>query len=178
MDTDSLSSRPNFYRAPTWSWAAIDGPINYNAAFYNPIASELVLSAIDVLDTHTETPGLDQFGEVTRGWIRLTGCLKPAYFKKSSPRTIYECYNSDIGSGEVIGDYYDDIKQPRDDETLFCLRLSIFPFTQGPSIPITQTVLVLQPTSGITEEYRRVGAGTIHNTDWFENWPRTTITII
>jgi len=136
------------------------------------------LPAIDILDAHIETAGFDQFGEVAGGWIQLTGKVKPAHFKRSSPKTISEPHDPETDSEEAIGDYYDDIKQTRDNETLYCLRLSIFPFTEGPSIPTPHTVLVLQPTSDVAGQYRRVGAGTIHKTAWFGECPRTTITII
>ncbi|KAI9870714.1 MAG: hypothetical protein M1830_003891, partial [Pleopsidium flavum] len=178
VETDSVSSRPQSYRAPSWSWAAIDGPASYNAAFKTTVAAEDILPAIDILGAHVETAGFDGFGEVAAGWIQLKGKLKPAHFKRSAPKTIYEPRDPETDSEEVLGDYYDDIKQLWDSEILYCLQLSIFPFTEGPSIPTPHTVLVLQPTFGVVRQYRRVGAGTIHKTDWFDECPRTTITII
>ena len=174
---DSPSSRPPLYRAPSWSWASIDGPVSYNASFFNFAAPEVILPAIDVLDIHIALAGLNKFGEVTAGWIQLVGQLKPAFFKSSNPTSVFEYSHSDAGVTNIIGDYYDDAKQTWD-ERLYCMRLSIFPFTEGPSIPTPHPVLVLKPTSDPAGQYRRVGSGTIWHNDWYDNCPRTTITII
>ena len=176
VNTHSLSSRPKSYRAPSWSWASIDGPVRY--MMESPVSLEKVLPAIDVLNAHIEPRGLDKLGEVAAGWIKLAGPLKMAHFKRSHPRTIFEPCDSQKSLDEAIGDYYDDAKQTWDDVRFYCLRLSIFPITQGPSIPTPQMAMILQPTFESAGQYRRVGLGIIRKPDWFDECPRTTITII
>lgn len=175
---DSPSSRPSTYRAPSWSWAAIDGQVSYNQSFFSFVAPEDILPAIDVLDVQVVPAGLNKLGEVTAGWITLMGQLKSACFKRSHPVSVFESYRPDGSGTKIIGDYYDDAKQTWDNEKLCCLRLSIFPFTEGPSIPTPHPVLVLQPTSDLAGQYRRVGSGTIWDTGWFDDCPKTTITIL
>lgn len=175
---DSPSTRPPFYRAPSWSWAAIDGPVTYNASFFNFVRPEDILPAIDVLDVHVVPAGLNKLGEVTAGWIKLAGQLKIARFKRSHPTSVFESCHPDASVTESIGDYYDDAKQIWDNKELYCLRLSIFPVTEGPGIPTPHPVLVLQPVSDLAGQYRRVGSGTIWNTYWFDDCPKTTITIV
>ncbi|KEY69918.1 hypothetical protein S7711_06456 [Stachybotrys chartarum IBT 7711] len=63
--------RPTEYRAPTWSWASIDGPIIFQETF----STSLML----VQDAQVELKRPDNiFGEVTNGWIFLKAIqLKP-----------------------------------------------------------------------------------------------------
>lgn len=63
------TSRPAQYRAPSWSWASIDGSIL-------PGWSNTVYSLIRVEEAHLEYLTGDVFGAVTRGWLRLRGPLR------------------------------------------------------------------------------------------------------
>jgi hypothetical protein len=57
-------SRPTEYRAPSWSWASIDAPVEFIPLSY----SNLVAS---VKDYHTEPVGSDEFGRVSDGRVDL-----------------------------------------------------------------------------------------------------------
>lgn len=63
------TSRPAQYRAPSWSWASIDGPVQ-------PGWSSIDHSLVKVEEVHLEYLTGDVFGAVTRGWLRLRGALK------------------------------------------------------------------------------------------------------
>lgn len=63
------TSRPAQYRAPSWSWASIDGPVL-------PGPSDIEDSLITVEEVHLEYLTGDVFGAVTRGWLRLRGPLR------------------------------------------------------------------------------------------------------
>ncbi|KAK7177750.1 heterokaryon incompatibility protein [Paraphaeosphaeria sporulosa] len=66
------------YRAPTWSWASLDGEITYSSAFVEPLEGEYADAEEDlprpplakVLEAVTTYPE-DQFGEVTSGFVCL-----------------------------------------------------------------------------------------------------------
>ncbi|CAN9130266.1 unnamed protein product [Alternaria alternata] len=62
--------RPPGYRAPSWSWASVDGRI-----IQSPENSSQCLTHVEdvVLSYATE----DTTGAVTGGWLDLRGCLKP-----------------------------------------------------------------------------------------------------
>ncbi|KAK4032845.1 heterokaryon incompatibility protein-domain-containing protein [Parachaetomium inaequale] len=62
-------TRPAKYRAPSWSWASIDGPVR-------PGWSNIDHSLIKVEEVHLEHLTDDVFGAVTRGWLRLRGALR------------------------------------------------------------------------------------------------------
>ncbi|RYO31418.1 hypothetical protein AA0113_g11870 [Alternaria arborescens] len=67
----SRSCRPTPYRAPTWSWASVDGVVVTEAV---RVKSEW---AIEVVDHHLENATKDTTGLVTGGWLDLQGALKP-----------------------------------------------------------------------------------------------------
>lgn len=73
-------TRPKCYRAPSWSWASIDGRIRRDyLATYSP---EIRLGIIE--EAHTDLVSLrNPFGEVRGGWIRLRVILlQPCTAKK------------------------------------------------------------------------------------------------
>jgi hypothetical protein len=63
--------RPTDYRAPTWSWASVDGDLRYT-----DYGDDKFLM-IDVLEARTTPAGQDDTGAVTGGFIRLRGSLHP-----------------------------------------------------------------------------------------------------
>jgi hypothetical protein len=70
-DMTGRSSRPKDYRAPTWSWASIDGTISTCEKRYTPL--ELKVSVEDVQLTYKTH---DVTGEVDSGYLDLRGHLK------------------------------------------------------------------------------------------------------
>ncbi|KAK4155323.1 heterokaryon incompatibility protein-domain-containing protein [Chaetomidium leptoderma] len=72
------TSRPAKYRAPSWSWASIDGPVQ-------PGWSNIDESLIKVEEVHLEYLTGDVFGAVTRGWLRLRGTLRQMQLVHKSP---------------------------------------------------------------------------------------------
>ena len=68
----SLRCRPvDAYRAPSWSWAAVDGrtPSGLYINAWEPVAA--------VLDTHVELDGGNPFGRVKAAWIKMEAPLVP-----------------------------------------------------------------------------------------------------
>lgn len=54
------------WRAPTWSWASVDGE-----AFWRPIVSKKVTRYVQIIDAWTELSGLDPFGAVCAGELSI-----------------------------------------------------------------------------------------------------------
>ncbi|PMD19087.1 HET-domain-containing protein [Hyaloscypha hepaticicola] len=77
------SSRPAFYRAPTWSWLSIDGPVS-------PASEQFFYYHWSVIDADVSLKGEDPTGEVKAGSIKLRGLLRPV----SLPRRIGAGLNS------------------------------------------------------------------------------------
>ncbi|KAI1092939.1 hypothetical protein F5B19DRAFT_179085 [Rostrohypoxylon terebratum] len=66
--------RPEIYRAPSWSWASIDGVIGYRSSFlYSTDGLEILSSVIGAWVTPVNRG--DDTGEVSDGMITLAGIL-------------------------------------------------------------------------------------------------------
>ncbi|KAI8676201.1 HET domain-containing protein [Fusarium sp. Ph1] len=61
--------RPKEYRAPTWSWASIEGPVT-------PGEPRIQDSLITVQDYHLDYWTDDQTAAIRGGWLRLRGVLR------------------------------------------------------------------------------------------------------
>ncbi|KAJ4397005.1 hypothetical protein N0V93_001229 [Gnomoniopsis smithogilvyi] len=73
---DEFLSRPAAYRAPSWSWAALDGPVEFLGGFL-PSASKLQIhDALCIYDYP------DSLSSVRTGWIDATGLLRRAWLVK------------------------------------------------------------------------------------------------
>ncbi|KAH0553089.1 hypothetical protein GP486_006719 [Trichoglossum hirsutum] len=173
---NSSGRRPLIYRAPSWSWAAVDGPISYQYLNgYTPTSDGFVESAIDVIEAHTEIAASDQFGQVVGGRIVLSGQLKFAKKEEMLPNKVLTYYDWKMGHEKMIGYYIEDEQNELGDDIL-CLKLAIRPFGIGPSLSPQNVVLILGPTG--SGAYRRVGSGIIKQTNWFDDSLRRVITMI
>ncbi|KAK0646885.1 heterokaryon incompatibility protein-domain-containing protein [Cercophora newfieldiana] len=65
-------SHPSAYRAPSWSWASVDGRVRYFQQPRRPEHKRVIVTAIEEIATFTERQG-DLFGPVSGGHIRLAG---------------------------------------------------------------------------------------------------------
>lgn len=65
--------RPVCYRAPSWSWASVDGPIV--AGLRDTTATTSHTTSIKILDIQLEAPTADLTGQITSGLLRLSGPL-------------------------------------------------------------------------------------------------------
>lgn len=67
----NFSSRPSTYRAPSWSWASIDGPIQKFHDMYADIDG--YYSLVEILEAVTHLVSQDEFGQVHGGHLKLLG---------------------------------------------------------------------------------------------------------
>lgn len=63
-------TRPQEYRAPSWSWASLDGVIKCPYYNYEEFGPESELAVVQEAQVDLESP-LNPFGKVTGGWIHL-----------------------------------------------------------------------------------------------------------
>ncbi|EWG38335.1 hypothetical protein FVEG_01586 [Fusarium verticillioides 7600] len=70
-------TRPREYRAPSWSWASIDGPIT-------PGEPRIQDSLITVEDYHLDYWTSDKTAAIRGGWLRLRGVLKKTTLARKS----------------------------------------------------------------------------------------------
>ncbi|MCJ1243731.1 hypothetical protein MMC30_000928 [Trapelia coarctata] len=65
------SYRPPTYRAPSWSWAAVDGEIDFPTPYFSGGGTSL----IRVVDVAVTARSGNAFGQVTGGFVKLQGRL-------------------------------------------------------------------------------------------------------
>ncbi|PVH75789.1 HET-domain-containing protein [Cadophora sp. DSE1049] len=65
--------RPETYRAPSWSWASVDLKISY--PFWRTCESNECEMYCTILDAQVTTHGLDPFGAVDDGFLKIKGRL-------------------------------------------------------------------------------------------------------
>lgn len=63
-------TRPPSWRAPSWSWAALDGSITFG---YGPLMGTTRHNCIDILEASVEISGQNPYGMVSNGHITLSG---------------------------------------------------------------------------------------------------------
>jgi Heterokaryon incompatibility protein (HET) len=79
---DAEWKRPSKYRAPSWSWASIEGPVIMDLKGGRKIQNEEKYGSTDnpqtfrLLEAATDVTGLDPFGEVSGGYLQLSARLR------------------------------------------------------------------------------------------------------
>jgi hypothetical protein len=96
MHTDKIAKRPAEYRAPSWSWAAVNGKLKW------PLIKHLLDATISCKLLHVEIQPLrsDQpFGAVTSGRIKILGKVKQALWS-ADRRTIRDSKTKAVVTNE------------------------------------------------------------------------------
>jgi hypothetical protein len=69
--TKHLSKRPDTYRAPSWSWASVDGHIAWSS--WRWCATGQCEQFFQILEAHTVVSSLDPYGAVKDGYVKISG---------------------------------------------------------------------------------------------------------
>lgn len=128
------------YRAPSWSWASIDGPVHFG-----PMRKG---ANVEVLDAHTVLQDSNNaYGPVLSGFIRLRGMLAHVQFQEK-----YENGSTEKYLGEARTGIYMDGEQSAFDNDCFFLPLN-HRYVHG---------LIIRPTGKQRGEYERCGIFSIY----------------
>jgi heterokaryon incompatibility protein (HET) len=148
--------RPQKWRAPTWSWASVLGPIKwpYNAQVYNVHPK--------VLQVDCEPLGKDSTGGVSSGYIVISGLLFPAEHLPLELRgELGETLISRASDKEIkvhadipFGDVMNRDSQPEPKELFQCLILAS-------SSSEHELCLILKCINTEQQIYERVGIGRV-----------------
>ena len=160
MGNKTQRSRPRHFRAPSWSWASIDGNVWYPGMHKEDKAEHSIM-----LDYQVTARGRNPFGQLMGGWIMLRGKVKQAYIKHCS---ILDPDNVELGE-ELGGVWLDMDGAPGfDPADVWCLRV------QGSR----GLILTHESTNG--SNYRRIGAFTLRAEGevWFSSCDELTVTIV
>lgn len=120
--------RPSMYRAPSWSWASVEGPVTYKSqrtwatmtSDQERIAVECNFGRFNLEEVYVERRNL----RVSNGFLRVSGDLLPVMVdtRTTQPREGFINIRSQMGA--TIGLLYPDIEiDPITQHPLFCLRI-------------------------------------------------------
>jgi Heterokaryon incompatibility protein (HET) len=154
-DAGKLSSRPIKYRAPSWSWASVDGEV---AIKWKPI--ELVKFNIDgceITPLSTSAP----FGEVAKGILKVRARLKDAWFDPVEEGL----FDKD---GNRLANVVPDALE----------KATLMPGAVKSLAISANHGLVLVPTESDENVYRRVGWQYFSNDDFFDGCEQRIVTIV
>ncbi|KZL80920.1 heterokaryon incompatibility protein [Colletotrichum incanum] len=146
------------YRAPSWSWASIDGAVR-------PFSLAPDCSLLPELsDVHVSATGLDCFGRISEASLGLHGYLIPAKVYSS-----VEGQNASIllrGTRKVFAQFLPDTLdvESATGSTIWCLPLKLY--SVAPNVDEARDLvlvnIVLEPVlASLPVRYRRVGLLTV-----------------
>ena len=163
-DPDHLPRRPSEWRAPTWSWASIDGPVVYSKAdtiLQNDEDFEPTYGGVG--DPHVTLRGRDPYGQITAASLLLKGDAR--WVKVSRPsenpsllQSQWEIYSPSEPTTR-IGIFTQDVEgEVPLDGIAMCLRAA-HSDTLGSICLILAPVEIDGEPAGIF--YRRIGIGSL-----------------
>lgn len=170
--------RPLEYRAPSWSWAALDGHISFQTSDFTDPNSRVDF-ALNDLEVAVKLSGSDPYGMVASGTISATGRLKPVTYKIETESWDY--FNSPLPSmrdplyGEGMDMGWAFFDEGGTQGPLFCFEVLSVYYPRGVS---GQYCLMLKSSGN--DEYVRVGAGFVRqmsSINWFDDTPMKKITM-
>jgi hypothetical protein len=166
-------SRPSISRAPSWSWAAVNGPISYlsSSGIHH---TEETFSDITIHEVRVDVPGQNSFGQVRQGVIRLTGSVKHALLDEGAQP---ELPGIEIQSpkGVLVGTGYLDADERHPQSVLV---LKICKSSKDIAVGTFWFVLMLKRRPGETETYERVGMGKLTAFSWFDDAEQRMIVLL
>ncbi|KAH6879498.1 heterokaryon incompatibility protein-domain-containing protein, partial [Thelonectria olida] len=166
--------RPEKYRAPTWSWASIHGPVENPAIqiYFDHSSAGIEMTdqlGKDGLLSHSilaveavtvETEGPSGFGPVRSASLRAKGILHPVLLGRQTRRREYELV---LEGGDVVGSVRWDV----DDEPPVSLQLWICPVMQRQKVTagwaVSDCLLLCTAKNRRHMEFERVGKGIAAN---------------
>jgi hypothetical protein len=175
VETNStvVAARPAIYRAPTWSWMAVDGAINTNrqvAGLATDLLFEVVHVEVDYLtDDHT--------GTVRGGYLQLRGTLKKMMLVESRHASGQAVWIMHIDGDQIdvsvdFGDMWPRIMlDPPYSDSTWQSKGSVLYYMPGELYPRRQRtddmikLLILEVTDEENGVYRRVGLARVWGRD-------------
>ncbi|KAL8738938.1 MAG: hypothetical protein Q9181_000350 [Wetmoreana brouardii] len=125
--------RPSNYRAPSWSWASVDGHVLYDSQMLKDVrsssrlAAEYDFGAFHVNQVQTTTNPTDTMGAVSAGFICLTGLVRSVIVDAKtsivgSTESTYTCLHDHEGSA-VWALLADDQAEVQPNQKIYCISV-------------------------------------------------------
>ena len=176
-DSRLFFTRPPKYRAPSWSWAALDGPIYFPSFLMTDNASVCVpYHHFNIIEWQIRPRSVNfPYGEVTAGKLTLTTVTRAGTFNPSHSPTICFTAATSLADTALIqtAQGYADTAEDNFTRPVCCLAMY---HTHGPgSLKIRGLMLV--ESSGHSGHFQRMGSYTA-DISVFEDYPLDTVSII
>ena len=158
--------RQKEYRAPTWSWASVDGRVIFLANGSYQITSEVTILSVRALGLNSKPY---PFGQVSYGYLRLRGTLKAAQLGQQRGGTCNLSLTDELDEAQQItnAEFYPDMVLGRRSEKLQCLPVlscrNYEDISKKEDYIRFLVGLVITSTGEFPGEYRRVGTFQIPN---------------
>lgn len=160
ISPNSLATRPKAFRAPSWSWASVDGRVGFRDILESSGQSRLA----EVVDASISTKPGDSTGAVTAGFVTLKGRLVSAPWKQNISGWPGRSFCFKLSNDTVTG-----ISDVEGSEFLsgrsLCLPIQGYlSDSNGSSFSSTLEGLVLEGPYEPSYEYKRIGWFAAHDT--------------
>ena len=169
---------------PSWSWANVQSAVTFADWTYSPQGPTKSGPGFQLISTSLVS-GLDSYSGAVGMRLVLRARTRRVVLKSSSPRHLFAFstpgQSVQAASNGSIGDYADDLSMPRDGNDFLSLQLFDVQPSAGPSLPVMQNVLLLEPVLKNEEQdgcFCRVGAGAIYQDNWFDGCDEQLITLV
>ena len=139
----SWAKRSPYYRAPSWSWLTIDGPVDAGSSHGKPV----LIGILDVKVNH-------QISTIQSGYLRLHGVLREVRCEHESHGSV-RLYDEDSTNAVALGEMDDKVEAPPD--RVVCLPIITGWFETLDGDTMYMEGLMLKPTRRGEAEYVRVG---------------------
>lgn len=149
---DVPATRPTLYRAPSWSWASIDGPVTFGDS--SAIKGS---NLFQIINATTTLSGNDLLGQVSDGSLCVRAKLSHQLWKRKSTLAIQCSYVYPLR--EDSPDYFREANVSFSNASLVLDVPGVENELEIWSMPIQdQFALALQPTEGKDSTFTRIGA--------------------
>lgn len=173
MLVQEAPKRASTYRAPSWSWASIDGPVTFIEDGDSRYGLSTT-SSMECIDSSVELSTDNAFGAVKAAHITLRVPLRVVPSDQLAANVWMEYYEFYTVKNK-IGFYLEDAQNYLVGD-ITCIRIATCAQGIGPSLPTQSIVLLLEQCDG--GKYRRVGIGVILVEEYFDNAPLQVVTLV
>jgi hypothetical protein len=148
-------TRPLPLRAPTWSWASIEGQICPSFGGFSPEPSKVLCTTLSANISTTQ----DDFTQITKGSLKTLGRIVEGVWSETSLKDLRKnlklCIGTDVFKGSVDIDTVEDWsnRKAQSESALKCLPLLLFASRRG----VAFQGLVIDPVDEQDIEYIRIG---------------------
>ena len=142
------SERPSKYRAPSWSWASVDGRLHWAQITLDrpPVSASL----LEVLSVETFPVTNETTGQLSGGFCLLRGVLRQAdVYTDASGKSALR-----LGDTSELHGFLPDVTMPEGEIVVFCLPVGQYIFSLD---AVTVEGLVLSKEVTDEETFSRVG---------------------